>query len=91
MPTASEGKELKNFSYKIWSGFMVRKDTPEDVVQRLHKAIGATLHDPSVRSQLAAQTQQASPPMSLAESSKYFESETARYRAIAKSINLQPQ
>ena len=91
VPTASEGKELKDFSYKIWSGFMVPKNTPEDVVQRLHKAIGATLKDPSVRSQLAVQTQLASPAMSLAEAAKFYEAETARYRAIAKTINLQPQ
>lgn len=91
VPTASEGKELKNFSYKIWSGLMVPANTPENVVQRLHKAIGATLQDPSVRSQLAAQTQLASPAMTLAESAKFFEAETSRYRAIAKSINLQPQ
>jgi len=91
VPTVSEGKELKDFSFQIWSGFMVPKSTPEDVVQRLHKAIGATLKDPSVRSQLAAQTQLAAPPMSLAESAKFYEGEIARYRAIAKSINLQPQ
>jgi len=91
VPTASEGKELKSLSYKIWSGFMVPMNTPEDVVQRLHKAIGTTLKDPEVRSQLAAQTQLASTPMTLAESSKFFEEETERYRAIAKSINLQPQ
>jgi tripartite-type tricarboxylate transporter receptor subunit TctC len=91
VPTASEGKELKNFSYKIWSGLMVPKSTPENVVQRLHKAIGATLHDPSVRTQLEAQAAQVSPPMSLAESAKFFEAEIARYRSIAKSINLQPQ
>lgn len=91
VPTASEGQELKDFSYKIWSGFMVRKDTPEDVVQRLHKAIGATLQDPTVRKQLADQTQVPSAPMSLAESARYFEAETARYRGLAKSIKLQPQ
>jgi tripartite-type tricarboxylate transporter receptor subunit TctC len=91
VPTASEGKELKNFSYGIWSGFMVPRNTPEAVVERLHKAIGATLKDATVRSQLAAQTQLAAAPMSLAESTKFFEAETARYRAIAKSINLQPQ
>lgn len=91
VPTVSEGKELKDFSFQIWSGFMVPKNTPEDVVQRLHKAIGATLKDPGVRSQLAAQTQLAAPPMSLAEAAKFYENETARYRAIAKSINLQPQ
>ena len=91
VPAVSEGKELKNFSYMIWSGLMVPKNTPENVVERLHKAIGATLKDPGVRSQLAAQTQVASAPMSLAESTRFFEAETARYRAIAKSINLQPQ
>jgi len=91
VPTASEGKELQNFSYKIWTGFMVPKQTPEDVVQRLHTAISKTLQDPTVRSQLAAQTQAASSAMSLADSAKFFDSETARYRAIAKQVNLQPQ
>ncbi|MCY1164092.1 MAG: tripartite tricarboxylate transporter substrate binding protein [Pseudomonadota bacterium] len=91
VPTASEGQELKNFAFKIWSGLMVPKSTPEAVVQRLHKAIGGTLQDPSVRSQLALQAAQVSPSMSLAEASRFFEAETARYRGIAKAINLQPQ
>ena len=88
---ANEGKELKNFSYKIWTGFMVPKSTPEAVVTRLHAAIGKTLQDPAVRAQLAAQTQVAAAPVTLAEASKFFDTETARYRAIAKQINLQPQ
>lgn len=91
LPTASESQSLKNFSYKIWTGYMVPKNTPEDVVVRLHAAIGKSLQDPSVRAQLAAQTQVAAAPMTLAESAKFFEAETARYRAIAKQINLQPQ
>ncbi|MDW5441438.1 tripartite tricarboxylate transporter substrate binding protein [Polaromonas sp. SM01] len=91
VPTVSEGKELKNFSYGIWSGFFVPKNTPEAVVERLHKAIGTTLQDPSLRSQLAAQTALASSPTSLADGAKYFAAETAKYRAIAKAINLQPQ
>jgi len=49
------------------------------------------LQDPAVRTLLAAQTQVASAPMTLAESAKFFEAETARYRAIANQINLQPQ
>jgi hypothetical protein len=44
-----------------------------------------------VRSQLAAQTQLAAEPMSLAESARFFEAETARYRGIARQISLQPQ
>lgn len=91
VPAAAEGQALKNFSYKIWTAFMVPRNTPEDVVVRLHSAIGKALQDPGVRSQLAAQTQLPSAPMTLAESAKFFEAETARYRAIARQINLQPQ
>ena len=32
VPTVSEGKELRNFQYKTWTGFMVPKNTPEPVV-----------------------------------------------------------
>jgi tripartite-type tricarboxylate transporter receptor subunit TctC len=91
VPTVSEGQLLKNFQYKTWTGFMVPKNTPEPVVQRLHAAVGKTLKDPSVISQLTLQTQVPSPPMSLPEASKFFETEMARYRAVARSINLQPQ
>jgi tripartite-type tricarboxylate transporter receptor subunit TctC len=91
VPAMGESVALKNVSYKIWTGFMVPKSTPEDVVTKLHAAIGKTLKDPAVLSQLAAQTQLASAPMTLAESAKFFDAETARYRAIAKQINLQPQ
>lgn len=91
VPAVNEGQALKNFAYKIWTGFMVPKSTPEPVVQRLHQAVTKALQDPAVRSQLALQTQVASAPMTLTESAKFFEAETARYRAIAKQINLQPQ
>ncbi len=91
VPAMGETQALKNISYKIWTGFMVPKNTPEDVVVKLHAAIGKSLQDPGVRAQLAAQTQHPSAPMTLAESARFFEAETARYRAIAKQINLQPQ
>jgi tripartite-type tricarboxylate transporter receptor subunit TctC len=91
VPAVSESQALKNLSYKIWTGFMVPKSTPEDTVVRLHAAIGRTLQDPAVRAQLAAQTQVPSAPMTLGEAAKFFEAETARYRALAKQINLQPQ
>jgi tripartite-type tricarboxylate transporter receptor subunit TctC len=91
VPTVSEGNELKNFSYRQWAGFMVPRATPEPVVERLHQAIGNALNDETVRSQLAAQTMTPSAAISLPEASQLFETETARYRAIAKRIQLQPQ
>ena len=91
LPTVSESQSLKNFSYKIWTGFMVPKNTPEAVVTKIHAAIGKTLQDPTVRAQLTAQTQVVAAPMSLADSARFFDAETARYRAMAKQIQLQPQ
>ena len=91
VPAMSESRALKDLSYKIWTGFMVSKNTPEPIVVRLHAAISKALQDPAVRAQLAAQTQSPAAPMTLAESARFFETETARYRAIAKQINLQPQ
>ncbi|MEJ8853934.1 tripartite tricarboxylate transporter substrate binding protein [Variovorax robiniae] len=91
VPTASEGKELPKLEYTIWSGFFVPKATPDAVVDRLHAAIQTTLKDESVRSQMAVQMQTVSAPVSVAQAAKFFEAETARYRAIAKAINLQPQ
>ena len=91
VPAMSETKELKDLNYGTWSGFFVPKSTPQPIVDRLHQAIRAMLQDPGVRTQLAAQTAQASQPMSLAQAAAYYEAQTARYRGIAKSINLQPQ
>jgi tripartite-type tricarboxylate transporter receptor subunit TctC len=91
VPSVSESKSLPKLNYKIWTGFMVPKATPEDVVARLHKAIGATLQDPTVRKQLGEQTQAPAAPLTLAEAARFFEAETARYRAIARQINLQAQ
>lgn len=91
LPSVSEGQALRNFSYKTWTAFMVPKITPEDVVVRLHAAVGKALQSPEVRAQLAAQTMVASAPTSLAEAARFYEAETARYRAIAKQANVQPQ
>ena len=91
VPAVAEGRLLKSVNYTIWSGLMVRRDTPAPVVEKLHKGMVALLQDPEVRKQLAAQSQTAAPPTPLAESAKFFEAETARYRRIARDINLQAQ
>lgn len=91
IPTVSEGQELKDFSFSIGSGFYVRKDTPEPVVQHIHKAIVAVLTDQKVRDTLEALSSLPAMPMSLDEAAKAHAADIVRYGAIAKSINLQPQ
>lgn len=90
-PAISESKSLKNFTFNIWTGYFVKKDTPEAIVQVLHKTITDSLSDPAVRSGLEANSQLVAKPLSLQAVDKAYADGTAQFRAIAKSINLQPQ
>jgi tripartite-type tricarboxylate transporter receptor subunit TctC len=90
-PTLDESQALKGFVFDTWAGFFVHKDTPEPVVQALHKALGEVANDPAVRAALEAHAMIVPRPRSLADLSKLYADNTARYRAIAKTMNLQPQ
>ena len=90
-PAITESKSLKNFTFNIWTGYFVKKDTPEAVVQSLHKALTETLNDAGVRTGLDANSLLVAKPLPLSELSKVYSDGTAQFRAIAKSINLQPQ
>jgi tripartite-type tricarboxylate transporter receptor subunit TctC len=65
-PSVNDSQQLKNFAFNIWTGYFVRKDTPEAVVEALQKAITATLNDPAVRSQLEQQAVMPAAALSLA-------------------------
>ena len=90
-PAISESKALKNFTFNIWTGYFVKKDTPEPVVQVIYKAITDSLSDPTVRTGLEANSQTVAKPLSLQAMDKAYADGTAQFRAIAKAINLQPQ
>jgi len=90
-PAISESKILRDFSFNIWTGYFVRKDTPEPVVQRLHKAITDTLADPAVRTGLDANSLLLAQPLPLDAVGRAYTDGTAQFRGIAKAINLQPQ
>ncbi len=90
-PAISESKALKNFTFNIWSGLFVKKDTPEPVVQALHKAMTETLGDPAVKTALEANSRVPAKPQALAAAAKIYVDGTTQFRAIAKSIDLQAQ
>ena len=90
-PAISESKSLKTFTFNIWTGYFVKKDTPEPIVQVIHKAISEALSDPAVLSGLDANNLLVVKPLTLQSAAKAYTDGTAQFRAIAKSINLQPQ
>ncbi|MGB3066944.1 MAG: tripartite tricarboxylate transporter substrate binding protein [Ottowia sp.] len=91
VPTLNESKALKGFVFETWAGFFVRKNTPEPVVQALHKALSEVANDPAVRAALEAQAMIVPRPLGLSDLDKLYADNTARYRAIARDMHLQPQ
>ena len=90
-PAITESKSLKGFVYSIWTGYFVKKDTPEPIVQKINKALAEVLEDPAVKSGLDANSLLIAKPLSLNELTKFYGDGTNQFRTIAKSINLQPQ
>lgn len=90
-PAITESKQLKDFTFNIWTGYFVKKDTPEPVVVALHKAITETLADPGVHQALEANSQLLAKPLPLAAVDKAYADGIKQFRAIAQSIQLQPQ
>ena len=91
VPSTTESKALKNFTAEIGTGYFVKRDTPEPVVQALHQALQKTLGDTQLRASLFAMGQETSPLQTLAEADQAYKTEISTYQAIAKSINLQAQ
>ena len=91
MEPLAANKNLEGFEFDLWAGIQVPKNTPADVVAKLNKAINDSLQNPDIRKAYEGTGNSLPKPMTPAELDKLYVSETARYQAIAKSINLQPQ
>lgn len=90
-PSINDSKSFKDFAFNIWTGYFVRKDTPEPVVQALHKALNATLGDAEVRVQLEKVGGTLAPVRTQAQVDREYAAQTERFRAIAKAIRLEAQ
>ena len=90
-PAIGESKELKDFVFTIWTGYFVPQNTPEAIVNTLYKAITASLEDPAVRNGLTLNSMLIAPSLSQAEGARVYAEGIEKFRAIAKSIDLQPE
>lgn len=91
VPAVDEGRALKGFHHTIGTGYFVKADTPEPVVQALNTALGKVLDDPELRTALEAQAQIVSAPLSLKAAQDAYVKDMTLYRGIAHSIKLQVQ
>lgn len=90
-PSINDSKAIKDFAFNTWTGYFVRKDTPEAVVQQLNKALTSVMGDGEAKAGLTKIGGSIPTMLSLAEADKEYAAQTARFRAIARSIKLEAQ
>jgi tripartite-type tricarboxylate transporter receptor subunit TctC len=91
IPSINESKSVRNFAFNTWTGYFVRKDTPEPIVQSLNKSLAAAMSDPASKAQLEKAGGTVPSMMTLDEAAKFYAGQTTRFRSIAKSIQLEAQ
>jgi tripartite-type tricarboxylate transporter receptor subunit TctC len=90
-PAMAAMKGLEAMDFDIWAGVQVHKNTPDAIVNTLNKAFYASAEVPETRKALEASGNVVLPSRTPAELARVYQGEIERYRAIAKSINLQAQ
>jgi hypothetical protein len=80
-----------DFDYEIWGGPFVARGVPDNVAQRLNKAVNETLQDAEFRRQIEAGGSVVGTPMSLSEAERFLVDQTARYRRLAQQVKVDPQ
>lgn len=90
-PSINDSKSIKDFSFNTWTGYFVRKDTPEAVVQHLNRALSNVMGDGEAKAGLTKIGGSIPTMLSLAEADREYAAQTARFRAIARAIKLEAQ
>jgi tripartite-type tricarboxylate transporter receptor subunit TctC len=90
-PAMAAMKGLEEMDFDIWAGVQVHRNTPDAVVNTLNKAFYAAAETPETRKALEGSGNVVLPARTPAELARVYQGEIERYRAIAKSINLQAQ
>lgn len=89
VPTITEATKQDYVEIGVWHGVMLPKDTPKDIVARLHSELNKAVQNPDVRQKLIAQGN-----VMLGGSSEEFtallKAEIARWGTVVKALDLQP-
>jgi tripartite-type tricarboxylate transporter receptor subunit TctC len=88
-PSITEHKAFRDFAFDAWTGYFVRRDTPENIVSALNRNLAAAMTDPEARRKLEELGGRVPAMLSAADAHKEFERQTARFRAIARDIKLE--
>jgi tripartite-type tricarboxylate transporter receptor subunit TctC len=91
LPAIAAGKALDKLEFDLWAGIFVSARAPNAQLDKLNGAILQSLANPEVRKAFESTGNVVAKPMKPAELDKFYAAEIARYQAIAKALNVQPE
>ena len=83
--------KLQGFEFDSWAAIVVPRSTPDAVANQINNAVYESLQNPDIRNAFEATGNILVNPTPVAELDRVYRAEVARYQAIAKSINFEPQ
>jgi tripartite-type tricarboxylate transporter receptor subunit TctC len=86
IPTVAE-QGLPEYDIDIWYGLLAPAGTPSDIIARLNAVVADALKDPEIRSRLS-ETGSAVKGSSSEEFARIVADDTAKYRAILKTVDI---
>lgn len=85
IPTIGASKLLPDFEQTISGGHLVRRDTPNEITERLRAAIRYALQQPDLRAKVESEGRKiAEPAKSQAEADAFMSAEIERYSRLLK-------
>ena len=74
-----------------WVGLMAPANTPEEVIQRINRAVVAVVENPHVREQLIRMNVDPAPAQSAAQFKTFIASEYDRWGKTIRSANIRAE
>lgn len=85
-PTLAAGhSSLAGFDFDVWGGVLARRETPTEVMQRLHQALSQVLTEPDFLAWARSTGSNPAPVLPLTEAQAFYPREVARYTALLKA------
>ena len=91
LPALAAHPKLAGFEFDSWASIVVPRSTPEAVTSRINKVVYEALQNADTRAAFEATGNIVVAPSAVDELDRTYRDEVARYQAIAKSIQFEPQ
>jgi tripartite-type tricarboxylate transporter receptor subunit TctC len=88
VPTA--GEFVPGYKATVWNGLVAPKNTPADIIDKLHKEIDAGLGDPKMMARFA-QVGSVPKSMTIVDFGKFIVEDTEKWGKVIRAANIKPQ